>query len=78
MKTLRIALVLSLLAGMVPAGYAFARAYYTYKYHNVTTVTGRSAIECQYQYNDGSHDVYFWRTFLVEDEPTCPSSVEVE
>jgi len=75
MKTWRIALVLSLLAGMVPAGYAFATAQWTYKSKRVQTVTGQYGISCEYEYAGPSGIHRFWKTFTGD---TCPATVEVE
>lgn len=50
-------------------GMFFVKAYWTGKSRYVTTVTGRSAISCEYDYNGTK----FWRVF----EFTCPTSVDV-
>jgi hypothetical protein len=49
---------------------ALALAFWTGRQEYVVTVTGRQAVNCEYQYGGQ----YFWRVFFY----TCPMSVEVE
>lgn len=51
---------------------AAATAYWTGKQEFVFTVTGKSAIKCQYEYLGQ----FFWRLFV--ERSTCPTSIEVE
>lgn len=47
----------------------FARAMWTGKFYQVTTVTGRNAVNCEYVYGDQT----FWKAF----EGRCAASIEV-
>jgi hypothetical protein len=59
---------LSLILLSAPA--VAATAVWTGRQEQVQTVTGKSAWNCQYQYNGQ----YFWRIY----ETSCPSSIEVQ
>ena len=56
---------------MMVAMMVVATAWWTGKSEPVRTVTGRSAIRCEYRYANQT----FWRTFA--GSLNCPSSVEV-
>lgn len=49
-----------------------ATAFWTGKQEHVFTVTGKSAIRCQYDYNGQK----FWRLFV--ERHICPNNIEVE
>ncbi len=68
-KTLGAVIILGLTLAPSMIDAKTAKAYFTGKQKYVTTVTGQSAVNCEYQYGTQK----FWRVFKTR----CPSSVDV-
>ena len=63
--------VFALLVGMLISTSAFAaQAFWTGRQEMVTTVTGKSAWKCWYNYNG--------QIFTAIFETSCPSSIEIQ
>lgn len=65
---MKIILTIAILAGTM---FAMVPAYFTGNSQQVKTVTGKTAMRCEYRLGNGNK---FWRTF---EGFTCPVSLDV-